>query len=189
MLLFTNINDALIHGIGFLMRDPNSFECLDDKDHQWKPCSKQEICDKGIDKDHYRPVKDDEYLDNWERPEKFDTLCQSKYRVGLLGSFYFMGIVFTVLFIPLFSDKWFGRKKVLIVIFVFQLVAMLALILVTSLDSAYVWMFIIGACFPGRIFLALTYSIEFTSVKYQKMITFGFMLSEPFFLIMLTVWY
>ena len=119
MLLFTNTVDPEIYGLGFLTRDPNNFECKDDYKNEWNPCTKEEICDNKMSKDHYRPVIDDEYLDNWTTPEKFDTLCQSRYKVGMLGSLYFTGIIFTVLFIPLISDKWAGRKNVLIVVFVF----------------------------------------------------------------------
>ena len=65
----------------------------------------------------------------------------------------------------------------------------MGLIVSKDLDSAYVWMFILGACFPGRVLLALSYAIEFMDVKYHYMTTYAFMVSEPFFLVMLTLWY
>ena len=37
-------------------------------------------------------------------------LCESKFKLGLLGSSYFVGIVSSVLVIPTLSDIY-GRKK------------------------------------------------------------------------------
>lgn len=42
---------------------------------------------------------------------------------------------------------------------------------------------------PGRVFIALTYTLEFTEVRYHYMIVYVFMLSEPIFLIFITLWY
>jgi len=36
-------------------------------------------------------VKDDEYIDNWVSPDKFDLLCQPKENIGLIGSMFFIG--------------------------------------------------------------------------------------------------
>ena len=85
-MLLANSVDAIIYGLGFLTRDPNGFECYNEPDDSWRPCSKEEVCEKQLGPDRYRAVKDDEYLDNWASPDKFNTLCEEKYKIGLLGS-------------------------------------------------------------------------------------------------------
>jgi len=121
MLLYTNIIDPLIFGTGFLTRDPNSFECLDPASDMWKPCTRAEICSQGLDHDHYHPVPDDETIDNWTTQEKFDTLCEPKYKIGLLNSIFFAGVVSSVLVIPILADKY-GRKPVVITAVCLQII-------------------------------------------------------------------
>jgi hypothetical protein len=111
-LIQANSGDPLLFGMGFLTREPNSFECRQDGTDQWRPCSKEEICANHLSHEDYRPVKDDEYIDNWEEPDKFDTLCTPQWKVGLLGSMFFVGAVSTLLFVPWLGDKAFGRKPV-----------------------------------------------------------------------------
>lgn len=41
---------------------------------------------------------DPEYLDNWV--QKLDLLCESKERLGLLGSAYFVGVLTAMIIIP-----------------------------------------------------------------------------------------
>jgi hypothetical protein len=84
--LLANSVDAIIYGLGFLTRDPSAYECFNEQEDSWRICAKEEICEKQLGPDRYRPVKDDEYLDNWQSPDKFNTLCESKYKIGLLGS-------------------------------------------------------------------------------------------------------
>ena len=122
-VIWTNSTVILIQGMGFLTRNPNSYECLNDKTGAWESCSKDEICTKGLDNDHYRAVQDDEYLDNWESPEKLNTLCEPSYKIGLFGSLYFAGICSTVLIIPWLSDKYCGRIWILIGSLIVQLIA------------------------------------------------------------------
>jgi len=119
-VLAANAIDPILFGMGFLTRDPNEFECL--VDDKWVICSKEDICDKQIGLDSYRPVKDDEYLDNWERPEKLDLLCEPKWKIGLLGSIFFVGVVATTLVYPILADQCFGRKPVILFVFFVSIV-------------------------------------------------------------------
>jgi MFS family permease len=58
-------------------------------------------------------VKDDEeYINNWV--EKWDMLCEPKWKVGLLGAIAFIGVLFSTAFVPVISDK-IGRKVVIVV--------------------------------------------------------------------------
>ena len=57
-------------------------------------------------------MHDDEYLDNWV--DKLDLLCESKLKIGLIGSVYFAGVITTLLFVPPLSDRY-GRKVIFVV--------------------------------------------------------------------------
>lgn len=131
-LVCVNEIDPLIFGLSFLEKDPPEFECL--QDHQqvnddgstttnsdWVPCTQEEICDQNIPKDRYRPKKDnDEYIDNWI--EKFDLLCEQKWKIGLIGSMYFIGVIVGMSFVPPLSDAY-GRKVIFIVTLIISVVA------------------------------------------------------------------
>lgn len=134
-------------------------------------------------------MEDDEYIDNWVSPEKLDLLCEPKYKIGLLGSFYFAGVVLTILWVPLISDRCFGRRKIFLISYTIFIIGFSGLIWSHSLIETYVYMFIIGACFPGRIIIGLTYLIEFFNPDQAKNVVTYFFLSEPIFLILLTAWY
>lgn len=68
MLIFKSANVPLLQGISFLTKNAHGYECYYDSDDEWRSCSKQEICDNHYGSDHWRPVEDDEYVDNWVSP-------------------------------------------------------------------------------------------------------------------------
>lgn len=168
---------------------PKNFECYDHETEQWKKCSKSQICSQGLPKEDWRPVEDDEYLDNWVSPEKLDLLCEPKYKIGLLGSMYFAGVVSTIFFVPLMSDRCFGRRKIFLTFFAIFDVAFLFLIISKELVFTYVLLFIMGACFAGRIVVGLTYMLEILNPELAQRAIVLFFFSEPIILILLTMWY
>jgi hypothetical protein len=87
----------------------NSYECRDDENsEEWHECTQKDICNKGIPKENYRPNKDDPtYFDNWV--EQYDLICEPKWKIGLLGSTYFFGVICFVIVVPWLADKY-GRK-------------------------------------------------------------------------------
>ena len=97
----------LFLGLAFLEKEPDRYECHDAQTDEWRECGVDEICNNNLDKSEYRPVHDDEYIDNWV--EKYDLTCESKFKIGLLGSCFFLGVVSTLLVYPPISDKY-GRK-------------------------------------------------------------------------------
>ena len=62
--------------------------------------------------DEYRPdTNDDEYIDNWVSPNKMNLLCESKFKIGLFGSCYFLGELIAFIIVPPLADA-FGRKLI-----------------------------------------------------------------------------
>lgn len=188
-ITYKNCTTVFVFGNGFLTKMPKNFECYDHQTEMWKPCTRNEICSQGISKEDYRPVEDDEYIDNWVSPNKLDLLCEPKYKIGLLGSMYFAGVVVTILFVPYISDKCCGRRNIFLIFFAIFDIGFLGLIISTNLIETYVFLFIMGACFAGRIVVGLTYLIEMLNPHISQRIIIIFFFSEPVLLILLTMWY
>ena len=127
-LISANTNAPELQGLGFLEKEAKRYECYHDPEEgqsygEWRECSKEEICEKGYSSDHYRPSPDDsEYVDNWVPSEKLNLLCEPKYKVGLLGSAFFIGGLVCVLTAPPLADT-FGRQIVFIIVLILSIVA------------------------------------------------------------------
>lgn len=63
---------------------------------------------------------DDEYFDNWI--EKFDLLCEPSYKIALIGSLLFFGVIIGLLFVPALSD-YTGWRIVFTISVILSLVA------------------------------------------------------------------
>jgi len=116
-------------------------------------------------------------------------MCEPGYKIGLLGSAAFIGVVTTVLIIPPMSDRCFGRRPIVNWTNVVNFVALLGLLLCTDIYLAYFFFFLFGACFAGRAIVCLNYILEFCNTKYQSSIIFALMFHEPVSIILLTLWY
>ena len=129
-LVVANTYDPTIYGLGFLEKEPNRFECQEDVTaedgstrSEWKECTKTEICERGLNKDQYRPDRsDDEYIENWVGPDKFNLLCEPKWKIGLLGSMFFIGVVATMLVLPPLSDAY-GRRYTFLFTLILSIIA------------------------------------------------------------------
>lgn len=179
--------DPLIYGLGFLEKEPRHFDCLDDSTGEWHKCSKEKICDENIPKDHYRAdTNDDEYFDNWV--EKFDMLCEPKWKVGLIGSMYFIGVIVGMTFVPLLSDLYGRRWPFLATLLVF-IVGAIGLIIATSLYEAYFYEFLIGFTFAGRIVVGLNWTMEYQTTRWHQFTVAAFLQSMAVGVILFTLWY
>ena len=141
-LTLKNAYHPFLFGLGFLTKPAKNFECLhesEDGSSEWTPCTKKEICDQQLDKDHWRPVKDDEYIDNWVSPDKFDLLCQPKEKIGLIGSMFFIGQVTTILIIPPLADFWLGRKPVFVATGILSVIVIAGFLFSDNIYELYVF--------------------------------------------------
>ena len=96
-------------------------------------------------------------------------LCEPKERIGLLGACYFIGILCASTIIPVgfISDK-IGRKLVYCCTITVQLIACLGLLFATEIIHLYVFLFIFGLTFPGRIIVGQSYAYEFITSRWQE---------------------
>ena len=149
--------DPVQLGLSFLTKEPH-YECYSHEDDQWHSCKKDKICGEGLSKDEYRPVHDDDYIDNWE--EKFELTCEPKFKVGLFGTFFFIGVVSTLLVYPPLADKY-GRKWIFIISMIISAIGQLGLLITSNLYEAYIYMLLIGTAFSGKNIVGLNYMLEF----------------------------
>jgi len=89
-------------------------------------------------------------------------LCESKNRIGFLGACFFIGVIVSSTIVPVgyLSDQW-GRKWLFIGTLGLLLVALTGFFFATSLDQLYIFMFLFGMTFPGRIIVGINYAYEF----------------------------
>ena len=155
--------DPVQLGLSFLTKEPH-YECYSHEDDQWHSCKKDKICGEGLSKDEYRPVHDDDYIDNWE--EKFELTCEPKFKVGLFGTFFFIGVVSTLLVYPPLADKY-GRKWPYISSLLLQTCAYVLIIISKDILATISYYLIVGLAAGGRVAVGTNYLAEFMPVKHQ----------------------
>ena len=176
-------------GLSFLEKEPKHFECkhIIDGQEVWQSCSKEYICANALDQNDYRPDKnDDEYFDNWV--PKFNLLCEDKMKIGLIGTVFFVGVIVSMLIVPPLAD-WYGRKIIVLISFFISCAGQTGLLFTNNLYEAYVYQFLIGASFAGRIIVGLSYVLEFNLKKYADPIITALLFSESTGVILITLWY
>lgn len=86
-------------------------------------------------------------------------LCESKQRIGFLGACFFIGVLCASTIVPvgLLSD-FYGRKWIFIGTIVVLIIACVGFLYAKSLEELYVYMFLVGASFPGRIIVGINFA-------------------------------
>jgi MFS family permease len=89
-------------------------------------------------------------------------LCESKQRIGFLGACFFIGVLFasTVAPVGLLSDIY-GRKWIFVGTLVILIASCVGFLYAKSLEELYVYMFMLGITFPGRIIVGINFAQEF----------------------------
>jgi MFS family permease len=79
-------------------------------------------------------------------------LCENKQRIGFLGACYFIGVLFACSIVPVgYLSDIFGRKWPFVLSVILLAFACLGLLISSTLTELYVYMFLLGASFPGRM--------------------------------------
>ena len=110
-------------------------------------------------REQYRPAEgESEYLENWV--EQYDLLCEPKWRIGLIGSIYYAGVMTTIILVSWLSDRY-GRKAIVISNYFVFMLTVVGIMLSHDLAVLYVFMFIAGCSFGGRVVVSINFVIEF----------------------------
>ena len=165
LFLFTSVSFAtrgpVIYGLPYMTKEPDSFECRTvgaDGGEVWSTCTKERICEQDLPKDAYRPVDNGETFDNWV--EKYDMLCEPAYKVGLIGSMYFVGVVISAITFPPIADSY-GRKPMVLVANIVLITGLTGLLATNNLYAAYFFEALAGLSFGGLVIVGLTYLLEY----------------------------
>ena len=90
---------------------------------------------------------------------QLDLLCESKLKIALIGSAFFLGWMSTLLWIPRISDLH-GRKRVLVAGQIISAGLFTALLFVVNIEFLIAVMFGLGAMRTINISLSFVYLIE-----------------------------
>ena len=140
--------------------EPQHFYCKSRDTGEWSSCTKKDICDGELGQDEFNSDKGDyNYIENWQ--EQTQMLCESKQRIGFLGACFFIGVLVASTIIPVgYLSDVIGRKWLFVGSIVVLQIACLGFIFATTLDQLYIFMFLIGLSFPGRIIVGINFAYE-----------------------------
>ena len=98
-----------------------------------------------------------ETFDNWV--QKLDLTCATGSQIGALGSVYFSGWVFSLIFLPRIADLY-GRYLIIVLVNFASVLATIMILATHSYSVMLVALFIQGACVTGVLTLSLLYLYE-----------------------------
>ena len=78
----------------------------------------------------------------------------------MIGSIFFAGVITTIIVIPWLADR-IGRKWIFVTSYFVFILVCVGILFATNIYWLYVFVFISGTTFAGRIVVALIYLIEF----------------------------
>ena len=108
--------------------------------------------------------------------QQLDLMCETKTKVGSIGSSYFLGWVMTLLWVPALADIY-GRARLFQLGMVLDLILMTTCMMTTSLNVMIVSVFLIGVCSSLRVTLGYIYMMEFIPMNRRTFVgTFLFVI-------------
>lgn len=88
-------------------------------------------------------------------------LCESKNRIGFLGACFFIGVLSASTIIPIgYLSDVIGRKWLYVATLAVLAVSCFGFIVAKTLDELYLFMFLLGVSFPGRMIVMVNYAYE-----------------------------
>jgi len=125
-------------------------------------------------------------LHNWV--EKLNLECVDSFKIGLIGSSYFIGWVCTLLILPGLAD-YFGRKWIYRSAMVMTLSLYAAIYFCFSVDFMIVINFLLGALTTARISVCFVYMLEFVRVKHQSIVGSTWSIIDGFTYFLITLYF
>lgn len=99
--------------------------------------------------------------------DKLDLLCKPKKELGFIGSCFFIGIISTMFWMPVLSDR-IGRSYLILASFFVQLVSYIVLYQTSNLYVAFGCLIFMGTTFPGKHVVAYNYCLEALPKTYHQ---------------------
>lgn len=96
--------------------------------------------------------------------EQYDLLCEPKWKIGLLGSVYFSGVLSCVVVVPWLADRY-GRRWNAFINYVAFIAIVIAILLASDLMTLYVLLFLAGATFGGRAIVNFLYVVDYIHAR------------------------
>ena len=87
-------------------------------------------------------------------------MCVEKWKIGIIGSFFWLGVAMTIFITSYFADTYGRRYIVYITVFITILVSF-GIVLGNDLNMLYIFVFINGATFGGRVIVSYNFTLEF----------------------------
>lgn len=106
-------------------------------------------------------------LTNWQ--QKLDLMCATPWKVGFLGSAFFLGWIVTILWVPGMSDRK-GRRKFWIAGVAINLILYTMLMTATSLNQMIFVLFSFGMNTSLRVNVGYIYLMELIPAKSQTFV-------------------
>ena len=78
----------------------------------------------------------------------------------MIGSLYYAGVMTTIILVSWLSDKY-GRKTIVVVNYFLFMIAVVGTMLAHDLVTLYIFMFMSGATFGGRVVVSINFVMEF----------------------------
>ena len=115
-------------------------------------------------------------------------MCVSPWKVGFIGSAFFLGWCTTILWLPRLSDKY-GRKKFFVVGMAIQLLLYTLLMVCESLDAMIALMFAFGMNCSIRINVGYIYLMELMPQNKQTLVGTIWNIGEAMIYFMATIYF
>ena len=115
------------------------FECLEGT--HWSACQPSKFC---TDSDIQHRVNYDKDTSLNNLYSRLNLACDSKYKIGYIGSSWFLGFLTTLFFVPRLADKY-GRKKIFQTTCLFSALLFIPIYLTHSLKIFAMTTFCMGA--------------------------------------------
>ena len=115
-------------------------------------------------------------------------LCYDNEMIGYLGSSFFIGVILTILPVPVLADKY-GRYWMMVGTLATGLLSLLLLMVVSDFKMALLLMGLQGMTFAGRLVVNLNYILEFFNLDQQEKMMGIYLYVEPVLGVLISLYY
>ena len=95
-------------------------------------------------------------------------MCAPKWKIGMIGSMYFLGWFITLPWLPRLSDKY-SRKKIVYMGMIANWIMFIVMYFTTTIDWMLLNMLIIGMLTTIRISIFFVYFMELLPKRFQSL--------------------